>query len=232
MERTDMHRLQELVRLHRQGRGPREVARRLAMSPNTERAYRNALRLACLLDGDPSEEALPGLAELRAAVREQLPVKTPPQQVSSVQRWSKSIFDSAARGAMPKAIFDKLVLEDPEFTGTLSSVKRIWRQWKKARGIRSEDVAIPVETEPGEVAQVDFGYVGFLVDPKTHERRRAWVFTMVLGFSRHLFAKIVFDQRSETPRRGVRRARRGHPDDRSGQPESVQRSASSGMTAG
>ena len=198
MERTDMHRLQELVRLHRQGRGPREVARRLAMSPNTERAYRTALRLACLLEGDPSEEALPGLAELRAAVREQLPVKTPPQQVSSVQRWSKSIFDSAARGAMPKAIFDKLVLEDPEFTGTLSAVKRIWRQWKKARGIRPEDVAIPVETEPGEVAQVDFGYVGFLVDPKTHQRRRAWVFTMVLGFSRHMFAKIVFDQRSET----------------------------------
>ena len=106
MERTDMHRLQELVRLHRQGRGPREVARMLGMSPNTERTYRSALRLACLLEGDASEEALPGLAELRAAVREQLPVKTPPQQVSSVERWSKSIFDSAARGAMPKAIFE------------------------------------------------------------------------------------------------------------------------------
>jgi len=39
------------------------------------------------------------------------------------------------------------VLEDPEFTGTLSAVKRIWQQWKKARGIRPEDVAIPVETE-------------------------------------------------------------------------------------
>lgn len=45
---------------------------------------------------------------------------------------------------------------------------------------------------------MDFGYVGFLVDPKTHQRRRAWVFTMVLGYSRHLFAKIVFDQRTET----------------------------------
>jgi hypothetical protein len=26
--------------------------------------------------------------------------------------------------------------------------------------VQPEDVAIPVETRPGEVAQVDFGYVG------------------------------------------------------------------------
>lgn len=52
MERTEMHRLQELVRLHRKGTGAREVARLLGMSPNTERSYRNALFLAGLLEGD------------------------------------------------------------------------------------------------------------------------------------------------------------------------------------
>ncbi|MEQ1565188.1 MAG: hypothetical protein ABMA64_06080 [Myxococcota bacterium] len=61
MERTEMHRLQELVRLHRQGLGAREVARVLAMSPNTERNYRSALQLACLLEGDAG--ALPELAQ-------------------------------------------------------------------------------------------------------------------------------------------------------------------------
>jgi hypothetical protein len=48
-----MHRLQELVRLHRMGTGAREVARLLAMSPNTERVYREALQKAELLAGDP-----------------------------------------------------------------------------------------------------------------------------------------------------------------------------------
>jgi DNA-binding NarL/FixJ family response regulator len=48
--RTDMHRLQELVRLHRQGTGDREVARLLGMSPNTERLYREALTKAELLE--------------------------------------------------------------------------------------------------------------------------------------------------------------------------------------
>jgi transposase len=43
VERMDMHRLQDLVRLHRLGTGARLVARRLRMSPNTERSLRQAL---------------------------------------------------------------------------------------------------------------------------------------------------------------------------------------------
>ena len=46
-----MHRLQELVRLHRLGRRPREVARALAMSPNTERRYRGVFAEEGLLVG-------------------------------------------------------------------------------------------------------------------------------------------------------------------------------------
>jgi Integrase core domain len=64
--------------------------------------------------------------------------------------------------------------------------------------VQPEDVAIPVETRPGEVAQVDFGYVGRLYDPRARVMRKAWVFVMVLGYSRHMFARIVFDQSSET----------------------------------
>ncbi|MBA2741679.1 MAG: IS21 family transposase [Actinobacteria bacterium] len=198
MERTDMHRLQELVRLHRQGIGAREVARLLGMSPNTERTYRLALGLAGLLQGDPGLEHLPDLAVLREGVLAQVPVKTPLQQVSSLEGLADKVFEMAKRGAKPKAIFDKLVLDDPDFKGSVSAVKRLWRRWKKDRGVQAEDVAIPVDTLPGDVAQVDFGYVGMLVDPATRKLRRAWVFTMVLGYSRHLFAKIVFDQRAET----------------------------------
>ena len=54
-KRTDMHRLQELVRLHRLGTGVREVARLLRMGPNTERQYRLALAQAGLLAGDAAE---------------------------------------------------------------------------------------------------------------------------------------------------------------------------------
>ena len=51
-KRVEMHRLQELVRLHRMGTGCRKVANLLKMSPNTEREYRQALDLEPL-PGDP-----------------------------------------------------------------------------------------------------------------------------------------------------------------------------------
>src|SRR5262245_50856737 len=69
--RTEMHKLQELVRLHRTGRGNRDVARELCMGPNTERRYRTALESAGLLAGDPSE--LPELEALKAAVLKSAP---------------------------------------------------------------------------------------------------------------------------------------------------------------
>src|SRR6185436_19060726 len=78
------------------------------------------------------------------------------------------------------------------------SVKRLCRALRKAQGVRAEDVAIPVETQPGEVAQVDFGYVGKLFDPETMTLRKAWCFVMVLGYSRHMFVRVVFDQKTET----------------------------------
>jgi len=59
-------------------------------------------------------------------------------------------------------------------------------------------VAIPVDTEAGEVAQVDFGYAGKLWDPVVKMPRKAWVFVMVLGYSRHQYSEVVFDQRTVT----------------------------------
>ncbi|HVZ32921.1 MAG TPA: hypothetical protein VG963_10865 [Polyangiaceae bacterium] len=59
MQRVDMHRLQELVRLHRMGTGCHQVARMLGMSPNTERVYREALQRAGLWDGAGGEELGP-----------------------------------------------------------------------------------------------------------------------------------------------------------------------------
>jgi hypothetical protein len=77
-------------------------------------------------------------------------------------------------------------------------VKRMVNRFVRANGVQAKDVAIPVETGPGEIAQVDFGYVGKLLCPTTHVLRRAWVFVMVLAYSRHMYAEVVFDQKTET----------------------------------
>jgi hypothetical protein len=50
--------------------------------------------------------------------------------------------------------------------------------------------------DPGQEAQVDYGYMGLWTDPATGARRRVWAFSMVLSYSRHLFVRpvLVMDQ--------------------------------------
>lgn len=195
-KRSEMDELQELVRLHRMGTGYREVARLLAISPNTERQYREILATEGLLAG--AVEALPELVELKAAVAKHLGQTPAPQQISSVQSWSETVETMIAKGATPKAIYDCLRLEHEGFRGSLSAIKRLYARLRGDKEVEADDVAIAVVSGPGEIAQVDFGYVGKLYDPEQGVLRKAWVFVLVLTFSRHLFARIVFDQRVRT----------------------------------
>lgn len=195
--RTDMHRIQELIRLHRMDQSVRSIARQLRMGRDTVRSYQTALRAAGVLDGDDPAE-IPALEDLRVVIQEHLPSPPPPQQASRIADWQPAIAAMLERGAGPTAIYDRLRLEHPDFPGSLSSIKRLALRIRKEQGVSPEDVAIPVETGPGEVAQVDFGYLGRLYDPDRGVLRRAWVFVLTLGYSRHLWADIVFDQKSET----------------------------------
>lgn len=194
--RVDMHRLQELVRLYRLGTKIRERARLLGMSTRTEQNYRSAIARAGLLEGDPA--LLPGADELQAAVEA---VKPPPptrRAPTTVDPWLPQIRAALERGAGPQAIWDKLRREDPQCQVTVSAVKRSVKRLQREQGVRAENVVIPVETDPGEVAQVDFGYAGRFFDPASGKVRKAWLFVMVLGYSRHMFAQLVYDQKATT----------------------------------
>lgn len=190
----DMDKLRELVRLHRKGMEKRAIARVLGMSPSTEQKYRKKLAAAGVLRGDP--EDLPELDVLVAVCARTTP--RPPQERSTVEPWRARIEALVAKDVQPTAIHQVLTEEDAGFSGSLSAVKRLVLQLARERGARPEDVAIPVETPPGEVAQVDFGYVGYVVDPIAGRKRKAWLFVMVLGCSRHMFCKVVFDQTTDT----------------------------------
>jgi transposase len=57
-ERIEMHRRQDLVRMHREGKPTREIARQLQISPNTERKYSRALEEAGLLAVEARESGV------------------------------------------------------------------------------------------------------------------------------------------------------------------------------
>jgi len=109
--RTEMHRLLEVVRLHRRGHSARRIARLLRMGRDTIRAYRVALEAGGLLDGGRDE--LPELEVLRACVESQSPSKpAPPQQTSTLERWVEQILE-LHESAGPTAIHNHLRLNQP-----------------------------------------------------------------------------------------------------------------------
>lgn len=62
---------------------------------------------------------------------------------------------------------------------------------------KKEKICIRFHTQPGEEAQVDFGYVGLLPD-EDGRIRKSWIFNMRLSYSRLDYYQIVFDQKVDT----------------------------------
>ena len=195
--KIDMHQLQEVIRLHRLGKSRRTIARQLQMGRDTIRSYLEIFSREGLLEG--SADTVPEQAVLRAAIDEQCPASQPAQQISSIEQWQATISDLRSKSAKPTAIHDYLRLHHPgQYAGSLSAVKRMCLRLDREQGPTATDVAIPVQTAPGELAQVDFGYAGKRYDPERGVLRKCWLFVMTLGFSRHMYADLVFDQTVRT----------------------------------
>lgn len=193
--RTEMYRIQELVRLHRLGQSQRAIAQQLRMGRDTIRDCQEKLREAGLLDG-PADE-LPESAVLKEVVGVD-PGEETGQVPSSVERWKPKVETLREKGCGPTAIHDHLRLHEPDYRGSLSAIKRMCCRLRAEAGPSEQDVVIPVETVPGQVAQVDFGYAGRRYDPERGILRKCWVFVMTLAFSRDVFCELVFDQKVET----------------------------------
>jgi transposase len=132
---------------------------------------------------------LPEAAELTARLG---PPPRPPRTPSSLEPYRAEIESLLGDGVEMVTIFDRLQVRG--YTGSYSSVRRFVRHLKPSRPV----AVVRVHTPPGEEAQVDFGSAGTLLDPIGRRPRRAWVFVMTLGYSRHQYAELVFDQKVST----------------------------------
>jgi transposase len=76
-------------------------------------------------------------------------------------------------------------------TASVTSVRRyVWREFPdRARAGQVTVWRPPVE--PGDEAQIDYGYLGAWFDPIVERVRRVWAFIMVLAASRHMFVRPV-----------------------------------------
>lgn len=59
-------------------------------------------------------------------------------------------------------------------------------------------VTVPREHRIGDVMEVDFGYLGLTWDPGECRKRKTWVFSGRLRYSRQAWREVVFDQKAAT----------------------------------
>lgn len=181
--------IRELLRHIQQAPSNRQVERDTGIDRRTVKRYREWAKGQQLLDGPlPSHEAL------RTLLDETLPEKQPPQNQSTTLGYLELVEELLSQNVKVSAIYQRML--ERGFTGSYSAVLRLARKCQP-KPDQSADAVVRVEREPGEEAQLDFGYVGQMKD-EHGVLRKAWAFVMVLSWSRYAYVEFVFDQKVAT----------------------------------
>lgn len=176
------------------GRSKKEVGRSLGVDRGTVAKYVAPAEGAGLVPGGPaiSEE------EWRARVREWFPamVDTRLRQPSWDGIAKHHDYIASLLGVVPVSVIHQRLADEAGLEASVASVRRYVRARFPEETRRGEVVVWRPPVDPGDEAQVDYGYMGTWVDPATGRRRRVWAFSMVLSYSRHLFVRpvLVMDQ--------------------------------------
>jgi transposase len=187
MERIHMNHLRDLIRRLSVGESERRIARDMNLSRQTVGKYHKMARQAGYLDPGAM---LPDDATLQKKLG---PGPQPPKIISSVEPFGEIVKTLRQQEVEMVAIWQRLK-DDHGYRGSYSAIRRYVQHLEPQR----REVYARVQTKPGEELQVDFGSVGPLFDPATGRIRPAYVFVATLGYSRHQYAELVFDQKVVT----------------------------------
>ena len=167
----------------RAGKSNRQIRDELGVDRRTAQKYREWAEAQGLLTGD-----LPDVSQLQKLQAETFGQPRPPQNVSTVEPYRALVMKLRQENVEIAAIRERL--KEHGYSGSYDAVRRFVRRLEPS----PLDVTVRVESQPGEEAQVDFGYAGLMPDPETGQSRRTWAFVMTLSWSRHQYVEFVRDQ--------------------------------------
>ena len=180
----------EVVRQWQAGRGIREITRSTGISRNTIRKYILAAH-SCGLGRDgppPTDLQLTALIQTNRAGPRDIIIPTDKVLIpwaDRIEQWIKN--DKLKLSRIQELLAQQHCLVP--YTCLHRYVNR--RGWF---GKSAHSTVRMADTEPGQMAEVDFGRLGLLWDPESGRKRQAWGMLTVLGYSRHCFLWPLFNQ--------------------------------------
>jgi transposase len=187
MKRKHMNHIQDIIQRLQLGESERKIAQDMQISRATVHKYHEIAKTKGFLEKTGTR---PSNSELKEALG---PGVQAPRQTSTVEPYRETIQEWMKQGVEMTAIWLRLQ-ENFGYKGGYSSIRRFVHRLEPV----TPEAFIRVHSEPGEDMQVDFGAVGQLYDPVTKKMRNAYVFVATLGYSRHQYAELVFDQKIAT----------------------------------
>ena len=180
----------ELLRRWQAGTGVRAIARALGLSRNTVRKYiLEAEACGVRRDGPPAtEQQLARLVQQgRAGPRQ---AKIPTDQV--LGPWAERIRQWLEKEKLQLTRVQELLAQRSCAVSYMSLRRFVVRRGWSRTG-RARTTVRMAGTRPGEVAEMDFGRLGFIWDPEKGRRRLAWALVIVLVYSRHGSSELTED---------------------------------------
>ncbi len=180
----------EVIRRWQAGASIRGLARATGLSRNTIRGYiLKAEGCGLTRDGPaPAEPQLISLVQANVAGPRQIAVPTE----GVLGPWAERI-QEWVQGERLQLTRVQELLEGQSCSVSYNSLRRFVarRGWSRKNSHTTVRMA---DTKPGEVAEMDFGRLGLMLDPETGRRRVVWALVIVLGYSRHSFVWPMFQQ--------------------------------------
>jgi len=180
----------EIIRQWQAGRGLKAIARSTGISRNTTRKYLLAAQAAGIVrDGPiPSDSQLIKLLDLNQAGP--AGIASPTDKVlepyaAQIEHWLKDDQLKLVR------VQDLLSQQHCQVSYTCLRRyvhKQGWFDKETHNTVRMPD------TEPGQMAEIDFGRLGLIPTGEDNKKRKVWGMLSVLNYSRHQFLWPLFGQ--------------------------------------
>jgi transposase len=190
--KIEMLEIREVIYQWQKGKRSRAISRSLGASRNT---IRDLLKKAQNLGLKPESDPIEAEKIIEQLIKERYSRGDP----GPAQRFLSTHHNKIEAWRISPYMTTKQMLRLFKEEGIKVSEGSLRRYIKENfDDLTSSASTVHLEIEPGEQAQVDFGYVGLMKDPSSGKMRKAWAFIMTLSYSRYRFVRFVFRQDIKT----------------------------------